>query len=152
MEFPITELLDTKACEEWVIAHLHPTGFRCPKCGAEREQAHPFRVTRRSQLQTYRCNECGQTYNLYSGTIFEQRHLTLRQVVLLLRGFVKGEPSTTLAAELAIHYSTVLALRHDFQDNARRHQPNTALTDHHSETDEMFQNAGEKRNRSHQLG
>lgn len=145
MEFPIIELLDTKACEEWVIAHFHPTGFCCPKCGAGREQAHRFRITRRSQLQTYRCNECGQTYNLYSGTIFEQRHLTLQQVVLLIRGFVKGEPSTTLAAELAIHSSTVLELRHDFQDKACRHQPNTPLIDRYSETDEMFQNAGEKR-------
>ncbi|MCE7985932.1 MAG: hypothetical protein DYG89_32540 [Caldilinea sp. CFX5] len=152
MEFPITELLDTNACEEWVVTHFHPTGFRCPKCGADREQAHPFRQTRQSQLQTYRCNECGQTYNLYSGTIFAQRHLTLRQVVLLIRGFVKGEPSTTLATELSIHYSTVLELRHDFQDNGRRHQPNTPLTDHHSETDEMFQNAGEKRDTAHRSG
>jgi len=38
----------------------------------------------------------------------------------------------------------VLELRNDFQDNARRHQPNTPLTDRHSETDEMCQNAGKK--------
>jgi len=149
MEFPITELLDNNACEEWLISHFHPQGFRCPNCGAEREQAHPFRQTRRSELQTYRCNECGQTYNLYSRTIFEQRHLTPRQVVLLVRGIVKGEPSTTLAAELEISYNTVLDLRHDLQDNARRQQPNTQLGDSHSETDEMFQNAGEKRNSTH---
>ena len=68
---------------------------------------------------------------------------------MLVRGFVKGEPSTTLAAELELHYNTVLELRHDLQDNARWYQPNTALSDSHSETDEMFQNAGEKRNPSH---
>jgi hypothetical protein len=43
----------------------------------------------------------------------------------------------------------VLELRHDLQDNARRQQPNSRLSDSHSETDEMFQNAGEKRNSAH---
>jgi transposase-like protein len=149
MEFPITELLDTNECEAWLIRHFHRNGLRCPRCQAERTEAHPFRQTRKSGLQVYRCNECQQTYNLYSGTIFQQRHLTPRQVLLLVRGFVKGEPSTTLAAELEISYNTVLELRHDLQDNARWSQPNTPLSDSHSETDEMFQNAGEKRNTSH---
>jgi transposase-like protein len=152
MEFPITELLDNSACEAWLIEHFHPDGFGCPNCGAERERAHRFRQTRKSQLQVYRCNDCKKIYNLYSGTIFEQRHLTLRQVVLLVRGFVKGEPSNILAGELEIHYNTVLELRHDLQDNARRQQPNTALSDSHSETDEMFQNAGEKRDTPQQPG
>ena len=77
------------------------------------------------------------------------RHLTPRQVVLLVRRFVKGEQSTILAAELWLYYNIVLELRHDLQDNARWYQPKTALSDSHSETDEMFQNAGEKRNPSH---
>ena len=68
---------------------------------------------------------------------------------MLVRGFVKGEPSTILAAELELHYNTVLELRHDLQDNARWYQPKTALSDRHSETAPngypMFQNAGEKR-------
>lgn len=54
-------------------------------------------------------------------------HLTPRQVVLLVRGFVNGEPSTILAAELGFHYNTVLELWHDLQDNARWYQPRTAL-------------------------
>jgi transposase-like protein len=145
MEFPITELLDPTECEAWLLRHFHPQGLRCPRCGADREQAHRFRQTGRSQLQVYRCNGCKQPYNLYSGTVFAQRHLTPRQVVLLIRGVVKGEPSNRLAAELQLHYTTVLELRHDLQDNARWQQPDTRLTDRQTETDEMFQNAGEKR-------
>jgi len=67
------------------------------------------------------------------------------QVVLLVRGVCKGEPSTTLAAELGVSYNVVLDLRHALQAKAEWMQPNTALSDEQTETDEMFQNAGEKR-------
>jgi hypothetical protein len=67
------------------------------------------------------------------------------QIVLLMRGVLKGEPSKTLAAELDLNYRTVLTLRHQLQANAERLQPETPLTDDETETDEMFQNAGEKR-------
>jgi transposase-like protein len=145
MEFPITDLLDQSACEAWILGHFHPEGLRCPRCQATVAAAHPFRRTRKSDLQVYRCNLCQQIYNLYSGTIFQQRHLTPCQAVLLVRGILKGEPAKTLAAELGLHYTTVLEIRHDLQDNARLHQPDTPLLDQTTETDEMFQNAGEKR-------
>jgi len=50
-----------------------------------------------------------------------------------------------LAAELGLGYQTVLSLRHTIQANAEAEQPEAPLPDTHSETDEMFQNAGEKR-------
>jgi hypothetical protein len=84
-------------------------------------------------------------YNLYTGTIFQQTHLTPMQVVLMMRGFCKGETTKELAAELALNYKTVLELRHTVQANAQQAQPEAPLPDSHSETDEMFQNAGEKR-------
>lgn len=149
MEFPITDLLDPSASEAWLERHFHPNGLRCPRCGASREQAHRFCVTKRSELQVYRCNGCKQTYNLYSGTIFQHRHLTQCAAVLLVRSFLKGEPSKTVAAKLGLHYSTVLELRHDLQANARWQQPDTPLTDSQTETaprgHPMFQNAGKKR-------
>jgi len=119
--------------------------LRCPGCQAGVDEAHPFRATRESQLQTYRCNHCGSVYNLYTGTVFQQRHLTPQQVVLLLCGVLKGEPSKPLAAELGLDYKTVLELRRELQDNAQILQPDTPLPDERTETDEMFQNAGEKR-------
>jgi hypothetical protein len=66
-------------------------------------------------------------------------------VVLLLRGICKGETTRELAAELQLNYKTVLDMRHQVHANAERAQPKTPLPDSHSETDEMFQNAGEKR-------
>jgi transposase-like protein len=148
MKFSITDLLDQDQSQAWLLAHFHPTGLKCPRCCLPVSEAYEFRTTRKSQLTVYRCKGCRQTYNLYSGTVFEQRHLTPRQVVLLIRGVLKGEPATTLAQELDLHYSTVLELRHDLQDNAYWLQPSSPLPDERTETDEMFQNAGEKRGRT----
>jgi hypothetical protein len=145
MEFPITELLDHKRSTEWIIEYFHPDGLKCPGCGAPIEQARDFRATDRSQLMTYRCQVCDTVYNLYTGTVFQQHHLSPQQVVLLMRGICKGESSKMLAQELQLNYKTVLDLRHSIQANAQRQQPDTPLSDTATETDEMFQNAGEKR-------
>lgn len=145
MEFPIITLLDQKQSEDWLLEHFHPEGLKCPHCGASVEDASPFRETKRSQLTVYRCRSCRHVYNLYSGTVFQQRHLTPAQAVLLIRGILKGEPSNVLAAELDLHYLTVLQLRHALQTNAQTLQPDNPLPDLETESDEMFQNAGEKR-------
>lgn len=148
MRFPIETLLNQKDCEDWILSHFHPEGLKCPGCQADVCQSHHFRRTVKSQLQVYRCNQCQSVYNLYSGTVFQQRHLTPQQVVLLLRGIVKGETSQTLADELSLNYGTVLELRRVIQANAVLQQPDTPLADNVTETDEMFQNAGEKRART----
>jgi transposase-like protein len=144
MIFPITDLLDDKHSEEWLLEHFHPEGLRCPKCGSRSRRT--FRETETSRLTVYRCLECEGIYNLYSGTLFEKKHLRPSQVVLLLRGVAKGEPSMRLAQELGVSRTTVHYLRKELQQNAKRLQPEAPLIDdEHTETDEMFQNAGEKR-------
>ena len=145
MEFPIITLLDQEQSKDWLLAHFHPDGLKCPHCGASVADASPFRETKRSQLTVYRCRVCRRVYNLYTGTVFQQRHLTPAQAVLLIRGVLKGEPSNVLAAELDLNYLTVLQLRHALQANAETLQPQTPLSDLETESDEMFQNAGEKR-------
>ena len=144
MEFPIAELLSPAESTQWILDFFHPQGLQCPNCGEPAEHAYVHRTTKKSQLTVYRCRECGAVYNLYTGTIFQQRHFTPPQVVLLLRGVLKGEPSLTLAAELNVSLHTVREVRRDLQERARLLQPNTPLSDSHTETDEMFQNAGEK--------
>lgn len=91
MEIPITDLLSPAESEDWVLRHFHPHGLKCPRCAEPVETAYPFRQTRKSRLTVYRCRVCWTTYNLYSGTVFQQRHLTPTQVVLLLRGILKIE-------------------------------------------------------------
>ena len=148
MEFPITELLDYESSVAWILEHFHPKGLRCPGCQKTVKEARKFRRTRKSGLVVYRCKECDTVYNLYSGTVFERYPWTPMQVVLLMRGICKGETTRELAAELKMNYKTVLDMRHKVQANAESEQPKTPLPDSHSETDEMFQNAGEKRKTS----
>ena len=111
MEFPITDLLSSEQSERWLLEHFHPEGLKCPRCGAGEERSLPFRVTRNGGLQMHRCRDCQAIYNLYSGTVFERRHLRPQQAVLLARGVLKGETSKVLAAELKLDYITVLQLR-----------------------------------------
>jgi transposase-like protein len=148
MDFPVADLLDDEVSEQWLLKHFHPEGLKCPHCAARRSQARPFRRTRRSQITVYRCRECHGLYNVYSGTIFQARHLRPGQVVLLLRGVCKGEPTAMLARELSLPRSTVHGLRQQLQQNAQAMQPDAPLPDSVTKTDEMFQNAGEKRRKA----
>lgn len=145
MRFPITNLLEQNNCESWLLDYFHPEGLKCPHCQSAVTDAHPFRRTKKSNLQVYRCNHCQTVYNLYTNTVFQQRHLTPQQVILLLRGVLKGETSAALADELGVSYQTILDLRRDLQANATLLQPDTPLPDQVTESDEMFQNAGGKR-------
>ena len=145
MDFPIVELLDDDRSGAWLLRHFHPDGLRCPRCGATQSEAYRFRETKRSRLEVWRCKRCAQTYTLYSGTVFAGRHLPPPQVVLLLRGVVQGTSSAQLARELELSRTTVHEIRHQLHANAALLQPNNPLPDERTETDEMFQNAGEKR-------
>jgi len=145
MEFPITDLLGSEQSEQWLLDHFHPEGLKCPCCKSSVDRANVFRITRKSALKVYRCRECKSIYNLYTGTVFEQRQLRPQQAVLLIRGVLKGEPSNVLATELELNYVTVLQLRRKLQDNAKILQSEEPVPDFEAESDELFQNAGEKR-------
>jgi transposase-like protein len=99
-------------------------------------------------LVDYRCQQCQRTYNLYTGTIFAGSNLEPRRVVLLLRGVCKGEPSAVLAEELELSRQCVHRWRQRIQQNAYALLSEAALSDAETETDEMFQNAGEKRRKA----
>ena len=145
MDFPIIDLLDEEISVAWLIKHFHPDGLTCPHCQADSTEARYFRTNVGSGLPVYRCHDCDGIYHLYSGTLFEGSQLTPPQVVLLLRGFLQGQSSAQLSRELVLAYKTVLKWRHRVQANAEALQPESALPDSHSESDELFQNAGEKR-------
>src|SRR5579864_1051811 len=119
IEFPIVDLMSSQESYEWVVAYFHPSGIVCPHCGTVLAHARQFRVTKRSQVPDYRCRECDKTYNVYSGTVFEGRRLKPEQVVLLVRGVVKGEQAQILANEVGVCRQTVQAIRQQMQVNAQ---------------------------------
>jgi transposase-like protein len=145
MDFPIIDLFDQELSVAWLLKHFHPQGLHCPHCQEPHDTARYFRANRGSGLPVYRCQHCHGIYTLYSGTLFAGSQLTPAQVVLLLRGVLQGQSSAQLARELDLAYKTALKWRHRLQAHAQALQPATALADTHSESDELFQNAGEKR-------
>jgi transposase-like protein len=147
MIFPITDLLDEQESAAWVKKYFHPNRLRCPSGGATTKSARQFR-TLKCGLVDYRCQQCQSGYNLYSWTIFAGSKLDARRVVLLLRGVCKGEPSAVLAEELALSRRSVHKWRQRIQANAYAMLSQAALRDSETETDEMFQNAGEKRRKT----
>lgn len=148
MDFPIIDLLDNDASVAWIERHFHPQGLRCPHCQATHEQARFFRVNRGSGLTVYRCLCCDGIYHLYSGTLFAESQLTPEQVVLLLQGVLQGKSSRQIGRELGLTEKTVRKWRHRLQAQAEKLQPHTPLSDLETESDELFQNAGEKRGRT----
>ena len=75
----------------------------------------------------------------------QQKRLTPAQAVLLLRGVCQGTPTAQLAREIGLSRPTVHSIRHAIQANAQALQPDCPVVDSQTETDEMFQNAGEKK-------
>src|SRR4249920_58148 len=144
MIFPITELLDEQESVAWIERYFHPEGLCCPGCRATREHAREFRRHKRGFVD-YRCHACQRAYNLYTGTLFAGSNLEPRRVVLLVRGICKGEPAPVLAEELALSRQCVHRWRKRLQANAYEMLSPRPLPDGATETDEMFQNAGEKR-------
>jgi len=144
MDFPIVDLLDDDLSAAWLLKYFHQNELKCPHCGRSVEEARAFRITKKSRLTVYRC-PCQGLYNLYSGTVFEGKHFRPAQTILLLRGVCKGEPTAAMAREIGLARQTVHDMRHVVQANAERMQPGDPLPDERTETDEMFQNAGEKR-------
>ena len=147
MDFPIIDLIDEAQAISWLLKHFHPKGLHCPHCGSDVKEARPFGTPRTSRLQIYRCFSCEGVYNLYSGTVFQQTQFTPSQAVLLLRGIRQGVSSAQLGREIGVSRQTVMSLRRAVQSNAEAMQPGSALRDRVVETDEMFQNAGEKGDR-----
>lgn len=144
MQFPITALLRPLESASWLEEHMHPGGLHCPCCGLPKGRARIFRHSQRG-LPDYRCLSCQRVYNLYSGTVFAGSPLPPGKAILLLRGICKGESSLALAGELQLSRTTVHSYRKKIQQNAYELLDKTALADERTETDEMFQNAGEKR-------
>jgi|UPI000173C459 hypothetical protein len=146
MECPIDDLFDEEWSDQWVMAYFHPTGLSCPGCRRGIDAARCFRRTHRSRATVSRFRQCHGVYNVSTGIIVQGKQLRPAQVILLVRGVCNGEPSTVPATDVGISRTTVHTLRRAVQHTAWQRQPDTPLDDQDTETDELFQHAGETRN------
>jgi transposase-like protein len=150
MDFPITDLLDEQACYDWLVARLYPRGLACPGCGRKRGLGVHRR--HRAPVLDYQCPRCGAVFNAFTGTALQGTHRRPSEVVLILRGIARGEPTARLARELGCSRRHLLELRHDLHHYAERFLPKRPLPDGAAEADEMYQNAGEKRQAARRPG
>ncbi|HXF70220.1 MAG TPA: helix-turn-helix domain-containing protein [Thermoflexus sp.] len=143
MRFPLRELLSEQACYDYLMQILHPEGLQCPNGHPlPKDQAPHDR--HRAPIVDYRCRRCGRVFNLFTGTIWQGTRLSCAAIVLLLRGIVQGVSTRQLAEELDVGYETLLRWRHRLQAMGLAKLPTDPLPDAEVESDEMFQNAGEK--------
>ena len=141
IDFPITDLLSDTECLKWLEAYLHPEGLACPHCGSARRRL--FR--KQSNFPAYRCLDCDGYYTLLSETVFEKTRQRPATLVLLLRGIAKGESSALLARELGMGRKPMMQLRQRIQNNLYETLPTAVMEGKTFEVDEVYQNAGEKR-------
>lgn len=92
----------------------------------------------------YECKDCSKFFNVFTRSVFQGTPYACSVVVMLLRGVAPGVSSAQVSKESGIDYSNLLKLRHQLQENADENRASTALSDPVRETDEMFQNAGQK--------
>jgi transposase-like protein len=150
MDFPVRDCMDESACYEKLKGLLHPGGFRCPRCrNAGGIGVHRYR---REHVPDHRCDGCGRVFNLFTQTRLEGIRRDPSEIVLILRGIAQGTPTAKLARELGCDRTALLKLRHQIQGWAQAALPNGGLSDPVTEADEMFQNAGEKRDSAQRPG
>jgi transposase-like protein len=143
MDFPIGDLMDESACYARLLRILHPGGLACPRCGA----VDGLGVHRRHRepVLDYQCSGCGRVFNAWTDTPLQGSPRRPSQLILILRGFAQGVSTARLARELGCSRMKLLAFRHALQGNALIASDRSALPDEVAEADEMYQNAGEKR-------
>ena len=142
--FPIGDLLDEQACYDYLKELLHPDGFTCPEGHELPPEQAPHKFQNREAVVDFRCRCCRKVFNIFTDTVWSGSAYPCSTIILILRGFVRGTSTLHLSKELGIDYGTLLERRHAFQENAYENRSLDPLPDNDVETDEMFQNAGEK--------
>src|SRR6266511_2397840 len=101
LRFPFGDLLDDRACHDFLLEWLHPHGLVCPR-------GHPLPPTQaphdrhRAPIVAYRCRVCGAGFNHFTGTIWARSHYPCSTIMRMLRGVPLAMPTTQLAEDLGI--------------------------------------------------
>ena len=144
LKFPVGHLFDEQKSYNFLKNLLHPNGFGCPNGHELPPNQAPHKHQKREAVVNFRCRTCRKIFNIFTDTSWSGSSYPCSTIILILRGFAQGTPTLHLSKELNIDYKTLLERRHQFQENAYDNRILDELTDDDVETDEMFQNAGEK--------
>ncbi len=141
MDFPIKCLLDEQKSYQWLVDFLHNGSLKSPYGD---DLNYIINDSRRSPVLQYYGKISKKTFNIFTNTIFKGTHFKCSEIVLIIRGFLQGDSTAQLSRELKKDYQNLLELRHKFMECGFLNLDKSPLPDPVTETDEMFQNAGEK--------
>lgn len=141
MIFPIDNLMDEQKCYDWLVEYFHDGHLVCPKCKGSHYHAH--KNTRKPIIQ-FKCDDCNTYFNVFTATVFKATRWSCSKVVMILRGFHKGDSTRSMSIEMKLGYRNLLYLRHELMENAFFKRESSLLPDEVTESDEMYQNSGEK--------
>lgn len=141
MDFPLHDLLDENKSYQWLIDFLHNGELLSPYSQSKK---YSINDSRRAPVILYKDKITGQHFTIFTTTVFAKTHFSCSQVVLIIRGFLQGISTAQLVRELGCDYQNLLELRHAFMAQGAANLNRSVLADEVTETDEVFQNAGEK--------
>src|SRR5438270_351389 len=95
-------------------------GQVCQKLAISENTSHRCH---RAPVLDYRCPRCGAVFNAFTGTALAGTHRRPAELVLILRGVTRGEPTARLARELGCSRRHLLELRHKLHHYAERFLP-----------------------------
>lgn len=132
MIYAIDDLLDEEKCYSHLIEHFHNGQLCCSKCGGSNYHAHH---NRRKPVTQFKCDDCETYFNVYSGTAFQGTRWSCSKVVMILRGFLKGDSTLSMSREMGLGYRNLLYLRHELMGNAMDNRELEVLPDKATESD-----------------
>src|SRR5262249_23798094 len=95
MDFPLSELMDERACYDRLVGLLHPEGLACPRCAtADRLGVHR---RHRDPVLDYQCGRCGRVFNAYTATALRGTRRPPSQLLLIFRGVAQSAPTARMA-------------------------------------------------------
>ncbi len=97
----------------------------CPCCGVIGK--HAFRRDRRQ----WKCQDCGHTFSVTSGTIFANHKLPLKAYLAAIAIFtnaVKGISSLQLSRDLGVQYKTAFVLAHKIRESLMEQRDDAPLS------------------------
>jgi len=117
-------------------------GVECPYCKSRRVKKNGTVTRNAVSLQRYKCKDCGRTFTVLTGTIFEGRKLSLGEMFYIIKNFPKWSINE-IAAQLGVAYDDVHRFITDVMSVADGEISLEKLAVA-IEIDEVYVNAGEK--------
>lgn len=113
-------------------------GVYCPRCESFKIYKREFK----GKTRRYSCNNCGNNFSDFTGTIFARKRLFLGEMIYILTNMDKKSVKR-LSEELGRSRSTVHYLAKEFRQDLASSAPDPILQGT-IEIDEMYIHAGDK--------